>query len=475
MTDRIPKAVVICAALAGALALVFLAYERPGYFVNLRNLAGLLFLELLLAAVWMYRKVYFAVTIVVFTLAGTNLPGVAAWNVARWAVLGLGALVGTAMMLKERRYEFGLFHLTAAFALLAALVSAAVSHYTVVSSLKVLSLVLLFTYASTGVRLAVVGREGRFFSGLLVGCELFVAVVTVLHFSGRDIMGNFNSLGAVMGVVAAPILLWGTLLKQEAFAHRRHVVFFAISMYLVLISQARAGILAAFLSCGLLCLGLRKYALLMQGVGIIAILTATTAIVQPEAFSRTVSALTADVVFKGKDPEKGILSSRMSPWQNAVDSIKEHFWFGTGFGTSDKGEEVGAVGPIFTGGRTSSEHGSSYLAITEWVGIIGIFPFILLLGILLVKVGQAVRWMWRTGNPASGAVPLAMVMIAGIVHAGFEDWLFAPGYHLCIFYWSMAFVLVDQVLALNPASSYSAISWNPRVARPQLNSVVPLQ
>lgn len=278
-----------------------------------------------------------------------------------------------------------------------------------------------------------------------------------------------------MGVVAAPILLWGTLLKQEAFAHRRHVVFFAISMYLVLISQARAGILAAFLSCGLLCLGLRKYALLMQGVGIIAILTATTAIVQPEAFSRTVSALTADVVFKGKDPEKGILSSRMSPWQNAVDSIKEHFWFGTGFGTSDKGEEVGAVGPIFTGGRTSSEHGSSYLAITEWVGIIGIFPFILLLGILLVKVGQAVRWMWRTGNPANGAVPLAMVMIAGIVHAGFEDWLFAPGYHLCIFYWSMAFVLVDQVLALNPASSYSAISWNPRVARPQLNSVVPLQ
>ena len=475
MTDRIPKGVLVCMALAGALALTFVVYQYPGYFGKLRNLEGLLFLELMLAAVWMYRKIYFIVTIVIFTLAGTNLPGVPAWSVGRWAVLGLGALVGTAMMIKERRYEFGLFHVTAAFALLAALVSAAVSRYTMVSSLKVLSLVLLFTYASTGVRLAVVGRESRFFSGLLVGCELFVAIVTIFHFLGRDILGNLNSLGAVMGVVAAPILLWGTLLKQEPFAHSRHVVFFSISMYLVLISQARAGILAAFLSCGLLCLGLRRYAFLVRGIGIIAILSTTAAIVQPEAFSRTVSALTADVLFKGKDPEKGILSSRTSPWENTMDSIREHFWFGTGFGTSDKGDEVGAVSPTFTTGNISSEHGSSYLAITEWVGIAGVFPFILLLGILLAKVAQAVRWMWKTGNPASGAVPLAMVIVSGIVHAGFEDWLFAPGYHLCIFYWSMAFILVDQVLALNPASSRSASWWNPRAVRRQLNSVVPLQ
>lgn len=475
MTDRVPKAVVICTALVGALALIFFAYERPGYFVSLRNLAGLLFLELILAAIWLYRKIYFVVTIVVFTLAGTNFPGATAWNVGRWVLLGVGALVGTAMMLKERRSEFSLFHVTAAFALLAALVSAAVSRYTVVSSLKVLSLVLLFTYASTGVRLAVAGRENRFFSGLLVGCEVFVAIVTVFHFLGRDIMGNLNSLGAVMGVVAAPILLWGTLLKQESFAHRRRVVLYAISMYLVLVSHARAGMLAAFIACGLLCLGLRRYALLMQGIGIIAILTATTAIVQPETFSQTVSALTADVVFKGKDPDKGVLSSRTSPWENAVDSIREHFWFGTGFGTSDKGEDVRGVGPNLTTGQTSSEHGSSYLAITEWVGMAGVLPFILLLGILLAKVGRAVLWMWRTGNPANGAVPLAMVAVAGIIHAGFEDWLFAPGYHLCIFYWSMAFILVDQVSALNPAGSRSAIWRSQRAIPPRFSSVAPLQ
>ncbi len=475
MTERIPKAVVICAALVGALAISWVAYESPENFTSQSNLAGLLFLELMLASVWLYRKIYFVVTVVVFTLAGTDLPGGAAWNTARWVVLGLGALVGAAMMLQERRYKFGLFHATAALAVLAALVSAAVSRYTLISSLKVLSLTLLFVYAATGVRLAVIGRENRFFSGLLIGCEIFVGIVTICYIFGRAILGNPNSLGAVMGVVAAPVLLWGTLLKQEPFAQKRRLLFYGISMYLVLSSHARAGMLAAFVSSSLLCLALRRYKLLMQGFGLVVILTAIMAIIQPETLFRMVPAVTSDVVFKGADPEKGLLYSRTSPWENAMDSIRKHFWFGTGFGTSDKGESVGAVHLDVTTGQTSSEHGSSYLAITEWVGMAGVLPFMLLLIILLGKVVQAVRWMYRTGDPAHGMAPLAMVMVAGMVHAGFEDWLFAPGYHLCIFYWSMAFVFVDQVLSLGVSGSQSHFLWSARFIPPQFRSVTPLQ
>ena len=47
-------------------------------------------------------------------------------------------------------------------------------------------------------------------------------------------------------------------------------------------------------------------------------------------------------------------------------------------------------------------------------------------------------------NPAQAAVPLAMLMVAGLVHAGLEDWIFAPGYYLCVFYWAMAFIFVDR-------------------------------
>ena len=64
--------------------------------------------------------------------------------------------------------SFSTFHLVAVFCVLAALVSAAVSSFPMLSFLKALSLLLLFLYASTGARLALAGREEKFFPRLLV-------------------------------------------------------------------------------------------------------------------------------------------------------------------------------------------------------------------------------------------------------------------------------------------------------------------
>ena len=36
-----------------------------------------------------------------------------------------------------------------------------------------------------------------------------------------------------------------------------------------------------------------------------------------------------------------------------------------------------------------------------------------------------------------------MVVLAGLLHAGFEDWLFAVGYYLTVFFWVAAFLLMD--------------------------------
>jgi len=68
---------------------------------------------------------------------------------------------------------------------------------------------------------------------------------------------------------------------------------------------------------------------------------------------------------------------------------------------------------------------------------------VLLLLMLAVKVFQTVKWMLKTGNPAHLSIPLAMVVAGGMLHAAFEDWMFAPGYYLCVFFWCMAFALVD--------------------------------
>jgi O-antigen ligase len=454
---------------AGVLTLAYLAHSGPRYF-NQTYLGGLLLFECLAAAVWMYRRAFFPVVVTSFLLAGVELPLGSVWTVVRWVVLGVGALAGSAIMLRDRKYHIGWFHVLATFAVLAALVSAAVSRYPTLSFLKVLSLLALFTYAGTGARVAVAGREDRFFTGLLIGCEVFVGAVGAAYLAGIEVMGNPNSLGAVMGVVGAPILLWGILVSEETFPRRRRTALFAVAACLTFASHSRASMATAFICCGLLCVALRKYRMLINGIVVISIVAAAAAILQPEKFSETVAALTDTVIFKGKDPSEGLLQSRLSPWQAAVDSINNHFWFGTGFGTSDNGQiATESLGNFSTVVAASSEYGCSYLAIISWVGMVGVLPFLMLLFVLLRRIFQTVVWMRRTGNPYHPAVPLAIVMLAGMIHAGLEDWLFAPGYYLCVFYWSMAFVFVDYVPSLAIVRARPAV----RAVRPYLAGVAP--
>ena len=329
------KIVLAVGGICGVLGVVYFAYSRPGYFTSQTYLGGLLLLEFLAVAVWFYRRAFFPLVIVIFLLAGMHLPLSSVWTMARWGVLGAGAMIGSVIAFKERRFRFGTFHIIALFTILAALMSAAVSRFTSVSLLKVSSLLLLFVYESSGVRLAVENRENRFFTGLVLGCEIFVGVITIFYFLGIGVMGNPNSSGAVMGVVGAPLLLWASLVPQETSTRRRRLALCAIAVYLTLASHARASILAAFVSCALLCLLLRKYKLLAQGIAILAIIVALVAIFQPHLYSSAVSSFATDVVYKGKDPSDGLLGSRQSPWQKAMDTIRGHLWFGTGFGTSD--------------------------------------------------------------------------------------------------------------------------------------------
>ena len=462
MAERTLKIVLGSAAVLGAMLLGYFAYSRPGYFTNQTYFAGLLILELLVAAVWAYRRFFFPLVIISFLLSGVNLPvGTGGWAVARWGFLGIGAAVGIIVSLKERTLNFGLFHVLALLSVTVTLVSASVSPYPTIALMKTVSLFLLFIYAGSGVRLAVIGRENRFFAGLLMGCEVFVGVIATLYLLGIEAMGNPNSLGAVMGVVAAPILLWGGMLNEKTSAHRRHLGLYAICIYLVMASHSRASIAAALLSFGLLTLGLRRYKLFVQSLCAVVILVASVAVLQPEAFSNYITSFTNDFVYKrgvGND-DVGILASRESRWQAATDSIRDHFWFGTGLGTEDMGAQANEHHRTF--GSTSDimmEHGSSYLAIASWVGMVGALPFLMLLLALLRSTLRAFTWVWRTGNAAHPAVPVALVVIAGLLHAGFEDWLLAPGYYLCVFFWSMAFILVDVSPVPQVASSRSSRS-----------------
>jgi O-antigen ligase len=458
MPDRVPKAVLIGAAATTIPLLACLAFFRPGYFTSSTYLGGLVFAEFLFVALWFYRRVFFPLVTLSFLFAGIDVPFSGPWVAARWVVLLVGALVGTFILLKDRSRRFGLFHALAMFAMLAGLVSAVVCRYPTISLLKAISLLLLFLYATTGVRVAVLGRENSFFHGLLIGCEIFVVLITVFYGLGREVMGNPNSLGAVMGVAVAPILLWGTLLEENIYVHHRRQILYAIAMYLTFHSHSRAGLAAALVSSMLMCLFLRRYKLLGQGIVIVLIIAAASAIFAPDEFSKTMTSLTDTVIYKGKDPSLGVLGSRQTPWEEAMDSIHKHFWFGSGFGITDNGEDqsrnLDAYGSFATSADLTSENGSSYLTIVTWVGMAGVLPFAFLLLALLGKVLRTVIWMLNTGDARHPAIPLAMVMIAGFISAGFEDWLFAVGYYLCVFFWCLAFIL-DDIAPYAPLPRFS--------------------
>jgi O-antigen ligase len=447
--------------LFAACAVVF----RPAYFSNSDDLANLVFLQVLLAAIWNYRARFFPLLLVAFLWAGMVVPLNVAWTSGRWIVLAVGALAGLIVYARDQRYSLSTFHLLAFLCVVAALVSAAVSAYPHLAFLKATSLLLLFLYGSTGARMAVRERAVNFFSKLLLGCELLVYITAISYFIFRDeIFGNPNSMGAVMGVAAAPVLLWGILASERPTTRWRRTFAFALALLLLFSSYARAGIVGALASCILLCLALRRYGLLLGGVGVALALAAFVATVTP-LHQQPAKSLAVAFVYKGRG-EDGMLASRRPIWDETVSTIQQHPWLGSGFGTSPTTSEVVQQPGSFESFREATrEHGNSYLAITEWVGVVGDIPFLALVILVAVNVGRALAQARRTGNVFSPAIPLAGVLAAGLVHAAFEDWLFAVGYYLCIFFWTLAFIMVDIV----PLTALSSECAAPRTARAWAN------
>jgi len=433
------------------------ALLQPSYLGEYFYLGALIFIEVMLVALWGFAKRFFPVLVGVFLWAGIDVPLKEVWTSRRWFVLAIAAIAGFAIYIRDRRHSFSGIHLTALVCVLSAVVSALVSSYPQTAVLKALSLFLLFTYAATGARLAVAGREGKFFYGLLFGCEFIIWAGSMSYFVFRHpLFGNPNSLGAIVGVVALPLLLWGIFVTQETRLFRRRSFSFVLAVLLLFASYSRAAIFAATIASAVLCICLGRYRLLIQGAGVALLAALLIATFSPLRSDQSGSLL--QFIYKGEQ-ERGIMASRNSVWERTLISIRQRPWFGTGFGTvATDYDTAGTPNAGFSSGGVTREHGNSYLAILEWVGLLGVIPFYALALIVGVRTSQVLFWLRRTKDPFSPAVPIAIVMVAGLIHAGFEDWMFAVGYYLCVFFWSLAFVLIDvlPVTAPNPAFSSHA-------------------
>src|SRR5207248_1666811 len=124
-----------------------------------------------------------------------------------------------------------------------AFVSAFVSAFPSEAILKAASLLMLFAYVSAGARTAVNGDPERFFRVLVRVAEVLVLIAVVFYFVlGGQLFGNPNSLGAIMAVVAVPLLLWGQLTARSAPERLRLTIGLVCALVLLLSSFARAAI-----------------------------------------------------------------------------------------------------------------------------------------------------------------------------------------------------------------------------------------
>ena len=439
--------------IGGIVVLALILIFQPQCLANPQVLGAAIATQILLFSLVKYKSWFFVVLMTAFLWAGIDLPLNGSWLQGRWIVLAIGALAGLAIYMRDPDHHFGLIHLIAASCVLSAVVSASVSAYPREALLKSSSLFLLFLYGATGARLAMpVFEPQKFFRKLLVTCEVTTYVTALAYFLLRwPIFGNPNSLGAVMGVVVMPVVLWGFLCAESIASKRRLGFSLVLAIVLLMSTYARAGIAGAAVACFIVCFAMRRYRLIIGGIAGSLAIAAFTAILIPQPAGMVEDSRPQSIsslfLYKGK-PGADLMASRRGPWDQTVAVIEQHPWFGSGFGTSvteKSSTYFELTRKRFVDSRMIREHGNSYLAIAEWSGLLGVFPFYLLIGTTALHAKAALMRLRRSGNIFAPAVPAAAILVAGLIDAAFEDWLFAVGYYLSVFLWVMAFILADLV------------------------------
>jgi O-antigen ligase len=435
--------VLASAGLLGGVLLLLELRRQPVLFANYTYMQGLLLLEVTIACLWHFKKIFLPVTMWCFLAAGIGLPFAIESFTARWFFLGVGAFVGFFVWMRAHREHFGLFHLVALFCIFSALASASSSADSRTALLKVASLFLLFLYASTGARVALTGHEKSFAKWLVIAAETAAFLVPLAQLIGYPLFGNPNNMGAFIGVLIVPVLVWAVLTAEDQRTRRRRGIALLLCGVLLYLSVCRAAIAADIIVLVAVMFATRRPGFLMKVAFVGLLCIEILAVARPSQMGQFAGNVSEKFFFKKAGRQSGIFGSRRSPWDDTIAAVKQHPWFGTGFGTSDLGETAINESTIYTVEGTNREHGSSYLAMAEYMGLLGIVPFVFLLILVARAAMQAFAWMRRSGSAHHYAVPFALIIVAGLVHAAFEDWLFAIGSYLCVFFWISAFLLID--------------------------------
>jgi O-antigen ligase len=423
-------------AAASILLLFYLSVKRP-YLFGEFNLIALMAIVVAGLIASQYETHFWTLMIGVFFWAGSAFPLAGAMSVFRWVVLGSGAFLALGYYVrKKNRIPFNHLHLLGLFAVIAAFSSAIVSVNPLLTLLKSLSLAALFLYGSMGARIFWSRNPEAFVRKLALMAEGLVYFTAICYLASFEVWGNPNSLGLIMGCICWPVLLWRFITPALRRKSPRHLIALFVCGALLVLSISRASLIAAAATSMFLLVGARRYRLLMIGASLFVVILLNMYLVTPERFQNASEALLY------KTGERGdVLNSRQKSWERSMATFREHPWLGLGFGAADNSTD--ARFSYATQGYLTRERGSSYLTILETTGAVGTVFFALLILALIREIWRVFSWLRRTGKVNQPAVIAAAIIVAGLVNAFFEDWMFAVGYYMSVVFWLFAFSLRD--------------------------------
>src|SRR5205807_487752 len=183
---------------------------------------------------------------------------------------------------------------------------------------------------------------------------------------------------------------------------RRFIPLF-LSGALLVLSLSRASMIAAFLASIFLLVGARRYRTLLAGVSLFAAILVNIFLLTPDRFQSA-----SDTLLYKKGEHGNFMDSRQKPWERSLATFREHPWLGLGFGAADNSTDQHFT--YVTRGHLTRERGSSYLTMLETTGIIGTFPFALLLLALIGEIWRLFFWLRRSGRVNQPAVVAAAII-----------------------------------------------------------------
>ena len=150
---------------------------------------------------------------------------------------------------------------------------------------------------------------------------------------------------------------------------------------------------------------------------------------------------------------------RFEIWPMAIDAIKQSPLLGHGFGTEEFWlDEMGVTAEDFSIHQGKYMH-NSYLGLTYQLGLVGTTVlFMPLFGLVLKATLRLLRQ--RLSLRQTGY--LAM-LIAGLIAAGAESWIYSVGNAFCFPFWT-AIMLLIRSLATDPRRAGVALPSTPPAA-----------